>query len=245
MPEPTCQLRYHPTPDELARAAAAELHALLSRRNSKIEFGVALSGGRIAARFYDAVVDALQRRPAPLENVHFFWADERCVPPDSPENNFHIARAHLFEPLGIPAASIHRIRGEVDCTYAVKEAEAELCRIMPLNPVGQPVLDLVILGMGEDGHVASLFPGEPEDLVRSDAVFRHVHAVKPPPERVTLGYAPIRAAREVWVLASGPGKKDALEGLLRRDRTLPISRVVATHAHTVVFQDVAPHATGF
>jgi 6-phosphogluconolactonase len=238
MPAKRLQLRRLPTPEALAQAAATELHALLHRRHSRADFGIALSGGRIAAKFYDAIVACQRARPAPLENLHFFWADERCVPPDDPENNYRTARLHLFEPLEIPAANVHRIRGEVDCVYAVEEAEAELCRIMPLDAAGQPILDLVILGMGEDGHVASLFPGEPEQLVASSAVFRHVHAVKPPPERVTLGYAPIAAAREAWVLASGAGKKDALNGLLAGDTSLPIAKIAIMRPETIVFQDI-------
>jgi 6-phosphogluconolactonase len=245
MPAKRLHIRRLPTPDAIAAAAAAELHGLLHRRDPASAFGIALSGGRIAAKFYDALAEAHRRRPAPLDNVHFFWADERCVSPESPENNFRTARLHLFEPLAVDPSAVHRIRGEVDCTYAVQEAEAELCRLMPLNEAGQPVLDVVILGMGEDGHVASLFPGESEELAASGAVYRNVHAVKPPPERVTLGYAPIAAAREVWVLASGPGKADAFAGLLAKNALLPIVRVVLSRPQTIVFQDIAENWTDF
>lgn len=239
MPAKHLQVRHRPTPDAIAESAATELHGLLHRRNPCADFGIALSGGRIAAKFYEAIVACQQKRPAPLDNLHFFWADERCVPPDDPENNYRTARLHLFEPLAIPFAGIHRIRGEIDAQYAVQEAEAELCRLMPLNQSGQPVLDLVVLGMGEDGHVASLFPGEPEALVKSTAVFRHVHAVKPPPERVTLGYAPLAAAKEVWVLASGSGKAEVFRRILSQDRALPIVQVLLSRPETIVFQDIA------
>src|SRR5205085_9432026 len=123
-------------------------------------------------------------------------------------------RQSLFDPLHIRAEQVHRIRGEIDDSYAVQEAEAELCRLADLDPSGLPILDLVILGMGEDGHTASLFPGEAETLINSNAVFRAVTAVKPPPRRITLGYAPLRVAREVWVLASGSGKVPALNRAL-------------------------------
>ena len=235
----TLQIRHLPTPEDLARAAAVELQGLLQRHVPTTPFGIALSGGRIAAKFYDSLVECLRPWREGLENVHFFWADERCVAPGDTESNYFTATRHLFDPLSVDEAQVHRIRGEVDSTYAVQEAEAELCRLMPLNEAGQPVLDLVILGMGEDGHVASLFPGEPEAMRKDQAVYRHVHAVKPPPERVTLGYAPILAAREVWVLASGAGKKEAFLGIFDAGTDLPIKHVVMNREKVLIFQDIA------
>lgn len=236
---PKLQNRYLPTPEELARAAAAELAGLLFRRSDlAIPFGIALSGGRIAKPFYQEIVQAVGDRKGLFENVHFFWADERCVAPSDPESNLPVARECLFVPLEIPSENIHRIRGEDSPQWAVKEAEAELCRLMPLNSAGQPVLDLVILGMGEDGHVASLFPAEGAEWIDHPAVYRKVVATKPPPDRITLGYGPIIAAREVWVLASGSGKKQAFGGLIQMDPALPIVRVVAARTRTLVFQDI-------
>src|SRR5205809_939196 len=149
---------------------------------------VALSGGRIAKTFYDAIVQIVRSESRHVDHIHFFFADERCVPPTDPESNFLTARQSLFDPLHIRTEQIHRIHGETDDTYAAQEAEAELCRIAPLASTGQPILDLVILGMGEDGHTASLFPGESDTLVDDSAVYRAVTAVKPPPRRITLGY---------------------------------------------------------
>jgi len=275
-PPPGLQLRHRPTPEAIAEAAAVEWLGLLMRRaDLSVPYGIALSGGRIAKAFYQAIARGAAGRPGLFENVHFFWADERCVPPSDPENNFSIAREHLFEPLAIPAANIHRLHGEItsaseknwsesadtfeaefeklaqldrdwrdhfsatnDYDYASAEAESELCRLMPLSAAGQPVLDLIILGMGEDGHVASLFPAESADWVDHPKVYRKVRAAKPPPERITLGYQPILAAREVWVLASGPGKAAALQGLLLDDQALPIARITARRPSTTIFQDI-------
>ncbi|HEX7860024.1 MAG TPA: 6-phosphogluconolactonase [Verrucomicrobiae bacterium] len=233
------QLQYLPTPEELAKAAATKLVGLLKRRSDlRQPFGIALSGGRIALPFYDCIVKLVQESPTSFDDVHFFWADERCVPGNSPESNFSIAHKHLFEPLRIPAENIHRILADRDISYAVQEAEAELCRVMPLNPAAQPILDVVILGMGEDGHVASLFPEESAEALNDDRVYRHVVATKPPPNRITIGYQPILAAREVWVLASGIGKISAFHGLLAGDERLPIARVGVNRKQTLVFQDI-------
>jgi 6-phosphogluconolactonase len=230
------QLRPLPTAEEIASTAARDLVGLLKRRGDlSIPFGIALSGGRIARTFYQAIVAI--GKPDDFANVHFFWADERCVPTSDPENNYSIARASLFQPLRVPEENIHRIRGEVDPKYAVEEAEAEICRLMPLTESGQPILDLVILGMGEDGHIASLFPQEGPEMIKDPRVYRKVIATKPPPARITLGYQPILVAREVWVLASGSSKAQALDRLRRGDQTLPLARVVAHRPNTIVFHE--------
>lgn len=233
------QIQHLPTPEALAQAAATKLVGLLKRRNDlRHPFGIALSGGRIAQPFYENIVKLVQASPTSFDDVHFFWADERCVPGNSPESNYFTARQFLFEPLRIPEPNIHRILADRDRAYAVQEAEAEICRVMPLTPQAQPILDLVILGMGEDGHVASLFPEEGADMVNDARVYRDVVATKPPPNRITLGYQPILAAREVWVLASGIGKASAFHGLLAGDERLPIARVAMNRKQTLVFQDI-------
>src|SRR5437899_3971356 len=140
-----------PSDAELAQAAAkAWLEEFDTQSGSGRPFCVALSGGRIAKIFFGAVAAQAHGRTGPMANVHFFWGDERCLPPDDPESNFRVARELLFVPLRIAGDKIHRIRGEAPVEFAVTEAEAELCRLAPLNGDGQPVLDLVLLGMDEE-----------------------------------------------------------------------------------------------
>lgn len=207
------------------------------------DFLVALSGGRIAKSFYSAIADQIRTTRKSLERVHFFFADERCVPPNDPECNYFTAWQFLFEPLKIRADQIHRIHGETDDTYAAQEAEAELCRIATLDANGQPILDLAILGMGEDGHTASLFPGEPGDIASQPAVYRAVTAPKPPPLRITMGYAALQAARAIWVLASGPGKEPALREILSpKNSRLPLRRVLEGHPNTLIYSDISGSA---
>ncbi len=225
-----------PNTETLAREAARRFVAAIPPR---AEFLVALSGGRIAKAFYEAIVAEAKRDSRNIDHIHFFFADERCVPPSDPESNFLTARQALFDPLQIRAEMIHRIHGETDDAYAAQEAEAELCRLAPLNAEGQPILDLVILGMGEDGHTASLFPGESDSLIADTAVFRAVTAVKPPPRRITLGYAPLRAARELWVLANGPAKEPVMrEILFSKNAPLPLRRVLESNPKHLIFSDI-------
>jgi 6-phosphogluconolactonase len=97
---------------------------------------------------------------------------------------------------------------------------------------------LVFLGLGENGHVASLFPEESESEMADPAVYRAVVAVKPPPRRITLGYAALAAARQVWVLASGAGKEDALRDSLAPNGRTPLARVLQRRAQTRIFTDI-------
>jgi 6-phosphogluconolactonase len=172
-----------------------------------------------------------------LGAVHFFWSDERCVPSDDPESNFCVAHDLLLNPLRIPGEQIHRVRGEEPPALAAAQAETELRRIAP-SKGGQPLLDLVFLGMGEDGHVASLFPGESEKTMASQAVYRPVVAVKPPPQRITMGYATIAAARQTWVLASGADKEVALRESLAPAGQTPLARVLRSRRQTKIFTNI-------
>jgi 6-phosphogluconolactonase len=234
------------TADELAQAvASAWLDEIAVANRAGKRHCVALSGGRIAQKFFTSVVEQARARkmgdgdtPSLPSNVHFFWTDERCVPPDDAESNFAIARKFLFAPLKIADAQIHRIRGEDSPEAAAKAASIEISKIAPVNENGQPVLDLIFLGMGEDGHVASLFPGESDVLISDKATYRAVkNSPKPPQNRVTLNYAAIAAARQVWVLVSGTGKEAALrESLISKGRT-PLARVTQFRTRAKIFSD--------
>jgi 6-phosphogluconolactonase len=234
----------------LAREAAAEWLRLLQEGagRRKAEGGlytVALSGGRIAKDFFGEI--ATQARTAKDfdrdifgRQVHFFWGDERCVPPDDPESNFGVAEKLLFAPLQIAATQVHRVRGEAAEAEALGEVTEALRRIAKPGWVGGvPVLDMVFLGMGEDGHVASLFPGERPEVMSDPAVYRAVTAVKPPPRRITVGYGVLAAAERVWVLASGKGKEQALKESLSPQGKTPLARVLKSREETRILTDVA------
>ena len=222
----------------LAQAAADGWLDQLAARNPARAYTVAISGGRIARVFFAAVARGAITRGASFSKVHFFWADERCVPPDHPESNYLLARQTLFDPLAIPLDQIHRLRGEDPEELALARAVAEITAHAPVNAAGQPVLDLVFLGMGEEGHVASLFPGEPEEIAGGPAIYRAVTTPKPPPRRFTLGYAALAAASEVWMLASGKGKEAALRESLSPAGGTPFGRVVKSRSQTRIFTDL-------
>lgn len=226
--------------DALAVAVASawldEIAAVI--RSSKPHY-VALSGGRITLKFFAAVIEQSKARNISLSNVHFFWADERCVPPDDKESSYAAAAEHFFRPLAIAPDKIHRILSELPPERAAQLANEDIQKTVPLNSAGQPVFDIVFLGMGEDGHVASLFPEEPEAARLNPAIYRAIsNSPKPPPNRVTLGYDAIASARNVWVLASGAGKEAVLRESLSSDCKTPLARVLKMSRAAKVFTDI-------
>jgi 6-phosphogluconolactonase len=271
------------TADELAaQVAGAWLDEIEKARRAGKRHCVALSGGRITQKFFTSVVEQARARkigdggaPSLPGNVHFFWADERCVPPGDPESNFNMARELLFAPLKIAENQIHRIRGELSPDKAAEMATVEIrCVISTASPppsppppeeragerrstasnptspppaplergegVGsQPVLDLIFLGMGEDGHVASLFPNAPPEVVRCVTPFLFIdNSPKPPPRRISLSYAAIAAARQVWVLISGAGKEKAMRESLDISRKTPLARIIELRQKTLIFRQI-------
>ncbi|HEX9048516.1 MAG TPA: 6-phosphogluconolactonase [Verrucomicrobiae bacterium] len=225
---------------ELARAAAnAWLDEIEAANRAGEKHCVALSGGRITQKFFAATVELARARKISFAATHFFWADERCVPPTDPESNFKLADELLFKPLNINAKNVHRLRGEDPAPAAAQFAEAELRRFAPLNPERMPMLDLIFLGMGEDGHVASLFPDQFEKNADMPVPFLVVeNSPKPPPVRISLSFKAIIAAKKIWVLASGAGKAPAMhEAMLTTGRTNSLGRIIRARA-VKIFSDI-------
>ena len=221
--------------DELARAAAtAWLNEVESATRAGKKYSVALSGGRITQKLFTDTVAQARARKITFAQVHFFWADERCVPPDDPESNYKMAKDLLFEPLKIPPSQIHRIRGEDSPATAVKVIEGEFFQTVPSQ-----IFDLILLGMGEDGHIASLFPGASQAIWDTPSPFLVVeNSPKPPPTRISLSYKTIIAARNVWALVSGAGKESALRESLSPSGHTPLARVLQGHRAMRVFSDI-------
>lgn len=224
-----------------AAAANAWLDEIDAASGSGKPYCVALSGGRITEKFFLLTAEKARVRKTPFKNVHFFWADERCVPPDDPESNFKLADDLLFAPLGISESHVHRLRGELAPEAAVAQANEEIARVAP-NENGEPVLDLVFLGMGEDGHVASLFQNarpEPVKSANCNGPFIFVpNSPKPPPHRISLNFRAIASARRVWALVSGTGKEAALRESLNAEGKTSLGQVIRNRTSTKIFVDI-------
>jgi len=235
------EIKTYPNDGALARDAAGSWLGQLEARSkagAKEPYYVALSGGRIAKNFFSEIASQAANRAGLFSGVHFFWADERCVPPTDPESNYAIAKQLMFEPLKIPEGQIHRLKGEQNEALALSDAVGNIESAGKPTAGGKPIFDMIFLGMGEDGHVASLFPGEPENVIADKAIYRAVTAVKPPPRRITLGYSVIIGAAEAWVLISGADKEKALrESILPSGKT-PLARVLRERKQTRILSDV-------
>jgi 6-phosphogluconolactonase len=227
-------------PDGHALSAAAARDWLTLLQESPGAHSVALSGGRIALDFFAAVADSAKASGALLNNVHFFWADERCLDPSDPESNFRLARENLLQPLGIAVDKIHRLKGEWLPMAAVAEAIQDIRRVVSVDSAGVPLLDMVFLGMGEDGHIASLMPNAPPAVQESREPYVHVsNSPKPPPDRLTLTYPVLAAARNVWALVAGADKTDALRNSLSPGGETPFARVLRSRGRTHIYTDVS------
>jgi 6-phosphogluconolactonase len=205
-----------PDPRELALAAAEAF--LASARRALAErgrFTVALSGGSTPRALYALLAAPPYREPVDWARTHIFWGDERPVPPDHPDSNYGMARALLLGPLGLPPERVHRIRAEgPDPSAAAVAYQAEIAAALgaPAD-ASPPALDLALLGLGADGHTASLFPGSPAlEERRRWMVVQFVPALRQ--DRFTLTPPMLNRAREVIVLVSGGDKAAALAAVL-------------------------------
>ncbi len=195
-------------------------------------FTLAIPGGSVAERF----LPALAGESLPWSSTDVFWTDERCVPVESPDSNFGMARRLLFGAGPAALARCHRI--ETDRPDAEAAAAAERALIGVAGPAGR--LDLVVLGVGDDGHVCSLFPGHPGVAVLDRLVTPVANAPKPPPRRISLTMPVLAAADHLWVGAFGAGKAAVVQAALtdpEDDR--PLSRAVRAGRLVTLWLDPA------
>jgi 6-phosphogluconolactonase len=232
------QARYETLPDASAVAVAtADRFVALARQSieERGSFRVALSGGSTPKRIYPLLIAEPRVAAVDWSRVEFFWGDERAVPPDHPESNFGVAYQMLLAALpNVRPEAIHRMPAEApDLDAAALAYEAELRLAFGARGDEPPVFDLVWLGMGPDGHTASLFPGS----AALDVTDRWVVANwAPGPEawRMTLTFPVLDAARALLFVVTGADKADALGRVRAGDRELPAARVRVQHVEWLI-----------
>jgi 6-phosphogluconolactonase len=197
--------------EALSRAAAAELaQVAASAIEARGRFDLALAGGSTPRRLYEILASEYRDR-IDWSRTHLFWGDERFVPESDPLSNFRMARKALIDPLGIAAANVHPMPTSfADPDDAARAYEKTLRSHFGGGP---PQFDLVLLGMGPEGHTASLFPGS-NALEETERWVMPVRVAAEPPLRLTLTLAVLNAAREVFFLVSGPDKGAIVRKLL-------------------------------
>ncbi len=189
--------------EEFVRAAAASVQ-------ERGAFSVALAGGSTPLGMYKLLAEAPYRSQVEWVRVLLFWSDERCVPPDDPESNYGAAATALVSGLGLPEANVHRMYGELDPQEAALAYEQEVRHAIGGEP---PRFDLILLGMGDDGHTASLFPGT-DALGETGRIVVANHVPKLDAWRLSFTSTLINAAHRVLFLVTGEGKADALREVL-------------------------------
>jgi 6-phosphogluconolactonase len=239
------------------RAAAHVIRELERAREQRGIAHVALSGGTTPGRMFEL----LAAEPATdWSGVEVWFADERCVGPRDEQSNYRLAAEKLLEPARIPAERVHRMEGEIgpqegaqryaqelerrvlDADATDSEPPPALASTPTVTTAAVPVLDLVVLGIGPDGHVASLFPGAASLDAGEQAVCLGVSdSPKPPPQRITLSLAVLRAARSCLLLASGASKTDAVNAMLGDpSRHVPASLLRRERLTMIVDDAAAP-----
>ncbi|MFN3532327.1 MAG: 6-phosphogluconolactonase [Candidatus Brocadia sp.] len=204
-------------PDELSLRAADEFVRLAGEAvQVKGFFTGALSGGSTPRGLYTTLASERYREQVPWSKIHLFWSDERCVPPDHPDSNYRMVRELLLDKVPIPKENIHRMPAEQeDHVRAAMEYEQTIRSFFHTESGGLPHFDLIILGMGEDGHTASLFPWT-SALEETNRLVSVNFVEKLSAYRITLTVPLINKAAEVMFLISGESKasvlRDVLEG---------------------------------
>ncbi len=201
-----------PTSEESARAAAEFVSSLEEERTrTQGRFTIAFSGGSTPYRLYQLLASPSYREHIGWNRWHVFWSDERCVPPDHRDSNYCMAKEALLDHVPVPAGNIHRMRGEVTPGEAAEEYELELRAVF--RPL-EPIFDLILLGMGEDGHTASLFDRtdalqEEHRLVVANWV-SHLQA-----HRITFTLPLINAASAIAFLVTDASRAGVLRRVLQ------------------------------
>lgn len=240
-------LRRFATVGELAAEAAA-LFCATAREAvaARGRFCVVLPGGRTPAVLFAALREAPWANEVPWHDSHFFWSDERCVPADHPDSNYGLARRELLASVPVPAGHVHRAPTEIgaadQAAAAWEHALREFFGAEGRAP-GFPQFDLVLLGVGPDGHTASLFPGDPALDISDRWVAAVAPRGTPVVARLTLTLPVLDHARRVVFLAAGPDKKAVVDsvatGSAAARANYPAARVSATEAPLWLYSEAA------
>jgi 6-phosphogluconolactonase len=227
MSEP--EIRISTDIESLSQAMAAYFAGLAEEcKRQGRPFYAAISGGGTPRRAYELLAQAPYAQAGFWSSSHFFWCDERCVPPDHPESNFGEANRLFLTKCGVPQANLHRVQGELVQAQAAMDYHRQL-KEQAAPGLGWPRFDLVWLGLGADGHTASLFPGSnPAEGVKNPVLAVCGDYQGRPAERITLTQAVYNTARQVVFMVSGEDKATAVRRTLKGELDLvhtPAQRV--------------------
>jgi 6-phosphogluconolactonase len=223
--------------EALARHVARFVAARISDAGDR--FSLSFSGGSTPKRVYELLGARDLGASLDWRKVHLFWGDERFVPPDHPDSNFRMAREALIDHVPVPPAQVHPILTGTGTPEKAAELYGETLQSFYGSKTLDPeraLFDVTLLGLGEDGHIASLFPGT-KALGERTAWVTSIIGAKPEP-RISLTYPALESSREILFVVSGEKKRDILARVLANDFALPASRL-STKGTIHVFADRA------
>lgn len=224
------------TPQQTAEAFGGYL---MKKASEKKVFHCALSGGSTPKILFDYLAKNYAGSSL-WKRIHFYWGDERCVAPEHEESNYKMTREHLLDHVDMPEGNIHRVRGEREPHGEAERYARELLENLPKQE-GFPVFDLIILGMGNDGHTASIFPHQME-LLKSDLICDVGTHPESGQKRLTLTGKVINAADEVIFLVTGHGKKEKVSEIIDKQgpwESYPASHIKPTAGMLTWYMDEA------
>jgi 6-phosphogluconolactonase len=223
--------------DPASVAARAAIHIATVLERARAERGIAhlaVSGGTTPGLTYELI----SKNPDELAGTELWFADERCVGPEDEQSNYLLARQTGLAGGAIADELVHRMKGELGPGPGAEDYAALLSQRLGRSEV--PALDLVVLGIGPDGHVASLFPGSPALQAGDDQLCLGIEdSPKPPPQRITLSLPVLRAARSCLLLATGAGKADAVDAMLGEPSQHVPASMLRRERLTVILDDAA------
>jgi 6-phosphogluconolactonase len=232
------ELRVFPSAEELvANLAAGMMQKIVHSKDVGASFSILLPGGTTPGLLFRSLAKQSHGKTK-WDHVHFYWGDERCVPPTDPESNYRMARMLLLDALSIPEANIHRIRGEDEPITEARRYASEL-RSVPGANQGMPVFDLVLLGVGEDGHTASIFPDR-MDLLRSAGLCEvsvHPATLR---KRITVTGQVINTSPDVVFLVTGRNKANVVAEIIQgseRSKVYPAAYIKPANGALTWFLD--------
>lgn len=228
---PRFAYRIHHSEEQYDDNATALIEAVLRRAAEDSPIRVVLAGGSTPRPIYQklAASDSID-----WEHVQVFFGDERAVRPDDEASNYRMARESLLDAVDIPDENVYRMRGDIDPAEAACEYEQALQRVFDLDGLDPPRFDLILLGMGADGHTVSLFPGtraleETERLVVANPV------PKMETVRITLTYPVLNAAHQILFLVTGEDKAEAIQQVMHADSDVPPAGRISPDEGSVIW----------
>jgi 6-phosphogluconolactonase len=232
------RIQVFPTTSAFTYGAAEKITGVLSA--AQVTHGIVslvLSGGSTPRAVYELLASPAYRNKIDWQHLHVFWGDERCVAPDSPESNYRMASLALLRHVAVPPQHIHRIHGELPPAEAARAYERDVVTTLGVPKGGIPRCTLILLGLGEDGHTASLFPGSTA-VAESLRLVVETFVERLSTWRVSMTYPLLRNAANILFLVSGVSKASIVRAVVRdAQASLPATSFLSSTGNVAWYLD--------